>query len=123
MVGSEVVPASTKPEHYMPLDLSSEVAVRWNDFDTRYVPLLKEGGITTVLLPNRNEVFETACREAGLKVQALEKIQFFPLESINHAPPKASVALTNGLWPGVSRGPSEGQDAFTTGASHLEASQ
>jgi hypothetical protein len=26
------------------------------------------------------------------------------------------VALTNGLWPGVSRGPSEGQDAFTTGA-------
>ena len=116
MIGSEVVPASTKTEHGMPLDLSSEVAVRWNDCDAKFVPLLKEGGIATVLVPNRNEAFETACREAGLKVQALEKIQFFPLESINNAPPKAPVALTNGLWPGVSRGPSEGQDAFTTGA-------
>ena len=100
----------------MPLDLSSEVAVRWNDCDAKFVPLLKEGGITTVLLPYRNEVFETACREAGLKVQALEEIQFFSLESINRASPKALVALTDGLWPGVSRGPSQGRDEFTAGA-------
>jgi len=103
LVGLETVPASTKPEHYMPLDLSSEVAVRWNDCDAKFVPLLKEGGITTVLLASRNEVFETACREAGLKVRALEEIQFFSLESINRASPKALVALTEGLWPGVGR--------------------
>jgi len=100
----------------MPLDLSSEVAVRWNDSDAKFIPLLKEGGITTVLLPRRNEVFETACREAGLKAQALEEIQFFPLESIHRASPKALVALTNGLWPGVSRGASQGQDEFTASA-------
>jgi hypothetical protein len=68
------------------------------------------------LLPNRNEGFEAACRDAGLKVQALAEVQFLSLESIDRASPKASVALTNGLWPGVSRGPSQGQDEFTAGA-------
>jgi hypothetical protein len=100
----------------MPLDLSSEVAIRWNDCDVKFIPLLKEGGITTVLLPHRDEVFETACREAGLKVQAPEEIQFVSLESINRASPKALVALSDGLWPGVSRGPSQGQDEFTASA-------
>lgn len=100
----------------MPLDLSSEVAVRWNDYDAKFVPVLKEGGITTVLLPDHNEVFEAACREAGLKVQALAEVQFLSLESINRASPKVLVALTNGLWPGVSRGPSQGQDEFTASA-------
>lgn len=100
----------------MPLDLSSDVAMRWNDYDARFVPLLKEGGITAVLLPSRNEVFEAACRQAGLKVQALEEIQFLPLASINGAARGAWVALTEGLWPGVSRGASQGSDEFTAGA-------
>jgi len=100
----------------MPLDLSSEVAVRWNDCDTKFVPLLKEGGITTVLLPHRNEAFETACRGANLKVQSLADVQFLSLDSINRASPKALVALTNGLWPGVSRGTSQGQDEFMASA-------
>jgi hypothetical protein len=100
----------------MALDLSLEVAVRWNDCDAKFIPLLKEGGVTTVLMPSRNEVFERACREAGVKVQALGEIQFLPLGSINRAPPTARVALTNGLWPGVSRGPSQGRDEFTAGA-------
>jgi hypothetical protein len=97
-------------------DLAAEVVVRWNDCDAEFVPLLKEGSITTVLVPYRNEVFETACREAGLEVQPLEEVQFLSLESINRASPKALVALTNGLWPGVSRGPSQGQDEFTASA-------
>jgi hypothetical protein len=100
----------------MPLDLSSEVAIRWNDCDEKFVPLLKEGGITTVLVSSRNETFETACRTAGLKVQPLEEVQFLPLVTINSAPPGALVALTNGLWPGVSRRPEEGSDVFVGGA-------
>jgi len=100
----------------MPLDFSSEVAVRWDDCDEKFVPLLKEGGITTVLLSSRNEAFEAACQKAGLKVQPLGEIQFLPLASINSAPPGALVALTNGLWPGVSRRPSEGSDEFTASA-------
>ncbi len=116
MLGSEVVHASTKSGHCTQLDLSSEVAVRWNDSDAKFAPLLKEGGITTVLVSNRNEAFETACREAGLKVQALQEIQFLSLESINRASPKALVALTEGLWPGVGRPAMDNEQAFTVGA-------
>jgi len=100
----------------MPLDLSSEVAIRWNDCDEKFVPLLKDGGITTVLLSSRNEAFEAACRQAGLKVLSPEEIQFLSLASVNGAPPGALVALTNGLWPGVSRGPLQGSDEFTASA-------
>jgi hypothetical protein len=100
----------------MPLDLSAEVIVRWSDCDAKFVPLLKEGGITTVLLPSRNEVFETACRRAGLKVVPLEAVQFLSLESIDKTAPDAAVALSSGQWPGVSRGPSQGQDEFSAGA-------
>lgn len=57
----------------MPIDLSLEVAARWNDYDAKRVPILKEGGVTTVLLPERNEVFESACRGPGLEVLALTK--------------------------------------------------
>ena len=100
----------------MPLDLSSEVVMRWSDCDAKYVPLLKEGGITAVLLPDRNEVFEADCRKEGLKVQLLEEVQLLSLDAVDRASPKATVALTNGLWPGVSRGESQGQDDFTASA-------
>jgi len=101
----------------MALDLSTEIAVRWDDCDPKYVSLLKSGGITTVLLQNRNEAFEAACREAGLKAEALADIQFLPLDSIVGAAPNARVALTNGIWPGVSRGPRLDEDEFAAGAS------
>jgi hypothetical protein len=103
----------------MPLDLSTEIAVRWRDCDPKLVPLLKEGGITTVLLQNPDQAFEAACRKAGLKVEALADIQFLPLDSAGHAAPNARVALTNGIWPGVSRGPRTDEDEFTAGASAL----
>ncbi|MGD0127051.1 MAG: hypothetical protein ABSF46_16960 [Terriglobia bacterium] len=101
----------------MPLDLSTEIAVRWSECDPKLVSLLKEGGITTVLLPNRNEAFETACRKASLKVEALGDIQFLALDSIGGAAANLTVALTEGIWPGVSRGPRIDEDEFTAGAS------
>jgi hypothetical protein len=103
----------------MPLDLSTEIAVRWRDYDPKFVSLLKEGGITTVLLENPDQAFEAACRTAGLKVGALADIQFLPLDSAGHSAANARVALTNGTWPGVSRGPRTNEDEFTAGASAL----
>ncbi len=103
----------------MPLDLSTEIAVRWRDSDPKLVSLLKEGGITTVLLENPDQAVEAACRKAGLKVEALADIQFLSLDSVGHAAPNAGVALTNGIWPGVSRGPRTSEDEFTAGASAL----
>jgi hypothetical protein len=103
----------------MSLDLSTEIAVRWHDYDPKLVPLLQEGGITTVLLENPAQAFEDACRKAGLKVGALADIQFLPLDSAGHSAANARVALTNGIWPGVSRGPKTNEDEFTAGASAL----
>jgi hypothetical protein len=111
-----MVSALMNPEHDTPRDLSSEVVVRWKDYDANVIPLLKEGGITTVLVQDRNEAFESACRSAGLKIQAREEIQDLPLEFLKSVPPKALVALTEGLWPGVGRPGMESDDAFTTGA-------
>jgi len=97
--------------------LPSEVVVRWNDSHAKYVPLLKEGGITTVLVAGRDAAFEAACRQAGMKVEAQADIQFLSLDSMSRAAPNAKVALTNGLWPGVSRGPRTDEAEFTAGAS------
>jgi hypothetical protein len=101
----------------MPLDLSAEIAVRWSECDPKFVSLLKAGGITTVLASNRNEAFEAACQRAGLKVGALADIQFLQLNLIGAAASNRTVALTNGIWPGVSRGPRLDEDEFTAGAS------
>ena len=103
----------------MPLDLSTEITVRWRDYDPKLVSLLKEGGITTVLLEKPDPTFEATCRNVGLKVEALADIQFLPLDSVGHAAANARVALTNGTWPGVSRGPRSSEDDFTAGASAL----
>ncbi len=103
----------------MALDLSTEIAVRWRDCDPKLVPLLKEGGITTVLLEKSDQAFEAACRKAGLKVEALAAIQLLSLDSVGHAAASARVALTDGIWPGVSRGPKTSEDEFTAGASAL----
>ncbi|MGA2078615.1 MAG: hypothetical protein ABSH52_34435 [Terriglobia bacterium] len=101
----------------MALDLSTEIVVRWSECDPKLVSLLKAGGVTTVLASTRNEGFEAACRNAGLKVEALIDIQFLALDSAGGAAPHATVALTNGTWPGVSRGPRLDEDEFTAGAS------
>ena len=109
-------PALMYPERATPCDFSLEVAVRWSDCDAKFIPLVKDGGITMVVLQNPNEAFEAACRSAGLKIQAQGEIQALPLEAINRASPKALVALTNGLWPGVGRPAMDSEDAFTAGA-------
>ena len=101
----------------MSLDLTTEIVVRWSDFNPKHVRLLKTGGVTTVLVPSQNAHFEAACRKAGLKVAALADIRFRPLESLAAAAPDADVALSNGIWPGVGRGPRTDEDEFAAGAS------
>jgi len=101
----------------MPLDLSTEIAVRWSHSDPKLVSLLKQAGITTALTPDRNAAFEAACWKAGLRTETLADIQFLALDSMGGAAAGATVALTNGVWPGVSRGPRIDEDEFAAGAS------
>ena len=49
------------------LDYAREVIARWSDPDPKYVPLLKEGGITAILPDRADEAFERALKEAGIK--------------------------------------------------------
>lgn len=100
----------------MPLDLSSDVVVRWDDPDPKHVPLLKECGATAVLLPRSDAGFAEACRQAGLKTAESTEIPLLSPEEL-HKEPARPVALKTGLWPGISRGGSAGHDEEVASAS------
>ena len=84
----------------MPVDLLRQTAIRWNDPDPRYVPLLREGGITAVLSP-ANESFEKACAAAHIEVVHASDVQFVGLLDTAKIAPGGAVIFQTGLWPGV----------------------
>jgi hypothetical protein len=51
----------------MPVDLLRQTVIRWKDLDPKFVPLLRDGGITTVLTAP-DETFEKACAASGVQV-------------------------------------------------------
>ncbi len=71
----------------MPLDLSREVVMRPTGDGPRLAPI---------------------AREAGIRILEPGEVRFVALEELPRAEPKAAVALQHGLWPGISRGPSQG---------------
>jgi hypothetical protein len=95
------------------IDLIHQTAVRWSDPDPTYVPLLADGGVTTVVLKSPNESFEAACRQAGIGTIGEPEIQFFTLPEAAKSTPGKPVVLKAGLWPGVQR-----PDPQTAGATH-----
>ena len=68
----------------MQVDLSRRIAARWSEPDARHLPLLKQAGIDTL--------------DAG-------QISFLSLAEIERAPASQTVALKDGLWPGITRPP------------------
>lgn len=84
----------------MPVDLLRQTVIRWNDPDPQYVPLLREGGITTVISPP-HEGFEKACEAARLQVIHESDVQFVALPDAAKARPETPVVFRSGLWPGV----------------------
>ena len=89
----------------MPLDLAREIIARWPDPDPSHVSLLREGGVTAVLASGPTESFARACREAGLNLLGANDVRFAALAELERSPADAPVALTDGLWAGVTRGP------------------
>ncbi len=85
------------------VDYTREVIARWSDPDPKYVPLLKEGGITAVLPDRADESFERALKESGIKPLAPGEIQSARLDEIEKLPPGAHAALKAGNWPGIAR--------------------
>src|SRR5947209_18008287 len=84
----------------MPVDLLRETVIRWNDPDPKYVPLLREGGITAVLIAP-NESFEKACTAARIQVIHESDVQFLRFVDAAKAAASAPVVFQAGLWPGV----------------------
>lgn len=95
----------------MAIDLDRDVVLRWDTADPRHVPLIAESGATAVLAASRDEAFERACTQAGLKLASLADFRFASLEQLDEAPDGAPVILTEGMWPGVSR---DGDEVIAT---------
>jgi hypothetical protein len=88
----------------MAIDLSRDVVLRWDTPDATHLPLIQQSGATAVVTPLHDEGFERACGDAGLRFAALPDLRFCPLAELEHQPARAPVVLTDGAWPGVSRG-------------------
>jgi hypothetical protein len=99
------------------IDYTRDVIARWGDPDPKYIPLLKEGGITALLPERVDETFERALKEAGIKPLAPGAIKSAKAEEIEKLPSGAGVALRSGLWPGIARGGSATGNDETASAS------
>src|SRR5262249_15400942 len=84
----------------MPVDLLRQTAIRWKDLDPKFVPLLRDGGVTTVLTAP-DEAFEKACAAAGIQVVHEAEVQFVAPADAAQARSGVPVIYRAGLWPGV----------------------
>jgi hypothetical protein len=84
----------------MPVDLLRQTAIRWKDLDPKYVPLLRDGGITAVVAAP-DESFEKACIAAGIQVVHESEVQFVTPAEAAQARSGVPVIYRAGLWPGV----------------------
>lgn len=101
----------------MAIDYSHEIIARWSDLDPKHVPLIRDGGITAVLPERQDAAFESALKDAGIRVVGPNEIQFVKQADLDKAAPGAVVAFTGGNWPGITRGSSGGSNDETASAS------
>jgi len=87
----------------MPVDFFRQTVIRWNDPNPKYVPLLREGGITAVLT-SPDEDFEKACAAAHIQVVHEDEVRFVSLADASKADSSRAVVFRTGLWPGVHPG-------------------
>ena len=100
----------------MALDPSFDIIARWNGADPKHAALLREAGVTVALLEESATSLAAACRSAGMQTPPSGAIQFLNLNDLGNTPPNAVVALRNGLWPGITRGPNAADDETATAA-------
>ncbi|BDC48856.1 hypothetical protein F183_A11720 [Bryobacterales bacterium F-183] len=87
--------------------------LRWADGVPAHLPLLKQAGIQTLVVPGEpqenNAAFREACSKAGIETIPQSELKTFTLAQL---PAEASgyAALSTGLWPGIGRGAAAGRD-------------
>ena len=97
----------------MQLELMHHTLVRWNDPDPKYIPLLRDGGVTALVVTSRNESFDKACADAGIQVAAEADLQFVGSTNVAKAAADRPVVFQTGKWPGIQR-----PDPQSAGATH-----
>ena len=102
----------------MPVDLVRDLIARWPDPDAKDVPLLRQAGISAVLLEKPDRPFADACRAAGLQTLLAEELQWATAGSVDAPPGSKPLVLSEGLWPGIARDPAvAGRDVEVASAS------
>jgi hypothetical protein len=87
----------------MALDLTRDIVLRWDKPEPSHIPLFRKAGVTAILPSTAEPPFVEACSRAGIAVIAPSEIQFLQHSELGSAKPGGSVALTNGLWPGIGK--------------------
>ena len=86
------------------MDFRKDLILRWPDPQPAHVSVLKRAGIQAVLLRQPNADFSQACRNAGIDTAPEASMKTVKLNQLPIQDPGSYVALSTGLWPGVSRG-------------------
>lgn len=88
----------------MPFDPRRQIIVRWGAPEAALVPLLVEAGIDGVIVDAPEESFARACRAAKIETGLAGEMRFAGLADLSAT---GDAVLGAGLWPGVTRQPSE----------------
>jgi hypothetical protein len=100
----------------MSIDLSSSPLIRWPDADPSHVALMKQAGVTAVVLDAPNEAFSQACSAASIGVLPASHFRFVKVTDLEGS--GSNTVLTDGNWPGVTRPPTvDGRGDETASAS------
>ena len=86
----------------MPVDLSSEIILRWDGVKPQHVPLFKSGGITALWTGVSNESAQKACAAAGIRVLGPREVQLIAPAHLDEFTGDAAVVVKDGVWSGAS---------------------
>lgn len=85
----------------MPVDLSTEVILRWDASAPEHIPLFAEGGITALWLAKRDGRIDKACAAAGIKIFGPDDIRLLKSDQLEGETDLASVVVKDGVWSGA----------------------
>ena len=89
----------------MNFDLSRDIVLRWPDQDPAMAGLLREGAVDVVLVDEPKDAFRQACQDGGIRLAPASELKASGLSGFRNAA-GAQAALSEGVWPGIGRGPS-----------------
>jgi hypothetical protein len=89
----------------MAVDFTRDVLIRWDNPEPAHIALLKQAGVSAAIPSTPSPAFREACSAAGIATIAPAELPSLKLVELHAAGPGATVALAEGLWPGIRRPP------------------